>query len=102
MGRWLAYRSRREGGVVSDNEQEERIVENSDGPPDELEPGEVIEAEVVRLVRHPRQEGARLKQVAADGEHGSSPFIEIALIARWIVPFVLIMAGIALLIYFRA
>ncbi len=87
---------------MSDNEQENRIAENSDGPPDELEPGEVIEAEVVRLVRHPRQEAARLKQVAADGEHGSSPLIEIALVARWIVPLVLIIAGIALLIYFKA
>ena len=83
------------------SEQEDR-VENSDGPPDELELGEVIEAEVVRLVRHPRQEAARLKQVAADGEHGSSPLIEVALVARWIVPFVLIMAGVALLIYFKA
>jgi hypothetical protein len=87
---------------VSDNEQEDRIAENSDEPPDELEPSEVIEAEVVRLVRHPPQEAARLKQVAADGEHGATPFIEMALVARWIVPFVLIMAGIALLIYSKA
>jgi hypothetical protein len=83
------------------SEQEDRAA-SSDGPPDELELGEVIEAEVARLVRHPRQEGARLKQVAADGEHGSSPLIEIVLVARWIVPFVLIVAGIALLIYFKA
>jgi hypothetical protein len=83
------------------SEQEDR-AEKSDGTPDELEPGEVIEAEVARLVRHPRQEAARLKQVAADGEHGSSPLIEIVLVARWIVPFVLIVAGIALLVYFKA
>jgi len=87
---------------VSDNEQEDRIDENSDQPPDELEPGEVIEAEVGRLVHHPRQEKGRLKQVAADGEHGSAPFVEIFLVARWIVPFVLIMAGIALLVYYKA
>jgi len=37
---------------------------------DELEPGKVIEAEIGRLVRHPRAETTRLKQVAADGEAG--------------------------------
>jgi hypothetical protein len=74
----------------------------SDGPRDELEPGEVIEAEIGRLVRHPRGETARLKQVAADGEHGSTPFIEIALVARWIVPVVLILVCITLLVYFKA
>ena len=72
------------------------------GPRDELEPGEVIEAEIGRLFRHPRAETARLKQVAADGEHGSAPFIEIALVARWIVPLVLIMVCITLLVYFKA
>jgi hypothetical protein len=51
---------------------------------------------------HPRAETARLKQVAADGEHGSSPFIEIALVARWLVPLVLILIGITLLVYFKA
>ena len=73
-----------------------------DGSQDELAPREVVEAEIGRLVRHPRAETARLKQVAADGEHGSSPFIEIALVARWIVPFVLILVGITLLVYFKA
>ena len=73
-----------------------------DGPRDELEPGEVIEAEIGRLVRHPRAETARLKQVAADGEHGSAPFIEIALVARWVVPIALVLIGITLLVYFRA
>ena len=72
------------------------------GPPEELDPGELIEAELGRLVRHPQAETARLKQVAADGEHGSTPFIELALVARWIVPFVLIMIGIMLLIYYKA
>jgi hypothetical protein len=86
---------------VSNNNQEDRIAEGSDGPPDELEVGEVIEAEVLSLVRHPREETARLKQVAADGEHGSAPFIQIALVARWIVPFVLIVAGITLLVYLK-
>jgi len=73
-----------------------------DGPRDELERGEVIEAEIRRLVSHPRAETARLKQVAADGEHGSTPFIEVALVARLIVPFVLLLVCITLVVYFKA
>ena len=68
----------------------------------ESQPGEIIEGEIGRLVRHPRAETARLKEVAAEGEHGSAPFIEIALVARWIVPLVLILVGITLLVYFKA
>ena len=71
-------------------------------PDDRSEPGEIFEAEIGRLVRHPRAETARLKQVAEDGEHGSSPFIEIALVARWIVPLVLLLVCITLLVYFKA
>ena len=77
-------------------------MSQDDGPRDELEPGEVIEDEIGRLVRHPRAETARLKQVAADGEPGSSPFIEIALVARWLVPLVLVLIGITLLVYLKA
>jgi hypothetical protein len=77
-------------------------MSQDDGPRDELEPGTMIEAEVERLVRHPRAETARLKQVADDGEQGSAPFIEIALVARWIVPLVLILVGLTLLVYFKA
>jgi hypothetical protein len=77
-------------------------MSQDDGPRDELEPGKMIEAEIERLVRHPRAETARLKQVADDGEHGSAPFIEIALVARWLVPLVLILVGITLLVYFKA
>ena len=73
-----------------------------DGSRDEHEPRKIVEAEVERLVRHPRAETARLKQVAEDGEHGSAPFIEIALVARWIVPLVLILVGSTLLVYFKA
>lgn len=84
------------------SESEDRTEQDIDGPRDELEPGEVIEAEIGRLVRHPRAETARLKQVAADGEHGSSLFIEIPFVARWIIPLVLIMVCITLLVYFKA
>jgi hypothetical protein len=78
------------------------LEQEGDGPPDEVEVGEVVEAELKRLVRHPREETARLKQVAADGEHGSAPYIQMALVARWIVPLVLVMVGGALLVYFKA
>ena len=95
------YGNGRLGRDASESE-DDRTEQDIDGPRDELEPGEVIEAEIGRLVHHPRTERARLKQVAADGEHGSSPFIEIALVARWIVPLVLILVGITLLVYFKA
>jgi hypothetical protein len=76
-------------------------IEESDGPPDELEVGEVVKDEVARLVRHPREEAARLKAVAADGEEGATPYIEIAMVARIVVPIVLTVIGIALLVYFK-
>jgi len=76
-------------------------MSQDDGPRDELEPGKIVEAEIGRLARHPRAETARLKQVADDGEHGSAPFIEIALVARWVVPIALVLIGITLLVYFR-
>ena len=82
--------------------KEVRTAPHRTGPPEELDPGELIEAELGRLVRHPRAETVRLKRVAADGEQGSTPFIELVLVARWIVPFVLIMIGIMLFIYFKA
>jgi hypothetical protein len=82
--------------------KEVRNAQDRTGPPEELEPGELIEAELGRLVRHPRAETARLEQVAADGEQGSTPFIELVLVARWIVPLVAVFVGIMLLIYYKA
>jgi hypothetical protein len=82
--------------------KEVRNAQDRAAPPEELEPGELIEAELGRLLRHPRAETARLEQVAADGEQGSTPFIELALVARWIVPLVVVVVGIMLLIYYKA
>jgi hypothetical protein len=82
--------------------EDDRTARHIDGPPDEVEPGELIEAELGRLVRHPRAETARLKQVAADGEQASTFFIELVLVARWVVPLVAVVVGIMLLIYFKA
>lgn len=80
------------------NSKDDPTAPHSDGPPDELEPGEVVEAELGRLVRHPHAETSRLKRVAAEGEQGSTPFIEMALVARWIFPFVALVVGVVLLI----
>ena len=73
-----------------------------DASSEDFEALKEVEGELERLVRHPRAETARLKQVAADGERGSTPFIELMLVARWIVPIVAVFVGIALLIYFNA
>ena len=67
---------------------------------DGIEPGAVVAGELGRLAHHPRQEAHRLHEVADVGESGSAPFIEIAVVARWLVPFVLLMVGIVLGIYF--
>ena len=75
-------------------------IEGSDGPPDELEPGAVIAAELKRLVGDRHTEERRLKQIAEAGEEASTFGIEIVLLARWLIPIVLAMVGIALGIYF--
>ena len=82
--------------------KELRTAQDRAGPPEELEPGELIEAELGRLARHPRAETVRLKQVASDGEQGSTPFIDLVLVARRIVPLVAVFVGIMLLVYYKA
>ena len=64
MSRVSAERSGRLGRDASESE-DDRTEQDIDGLRGELEPGEVIEAEIGRLVRHPRAETARLKQGAA-------------------------------------
>jgi len=66
----------------------------------ELEPGEAVRAELTRLAHHPQQESKRLHDVAEAGQTGSSVSIEIATVARWLIPFVLLMVGVLLGIYF--
>jgi hypothetical protein len=67
---------------------------------DELEPGALVGGEFGRLVHHSRQEAHRLHDVADAGESAAAPFIEVGAIARWLLPFVLLMIGIVLGIYF--
>jgi len=73
--------------------------EYGDVLPDELEPGSVVASEVKRLVEHPRLEAARLEDVADAGEAGSTVLIEIAKVARFVVPIVLIVVGAVLGLY---
>ena len=73
--------------------------EYDDVLPDELEPGSLVVSEVKRLIEHPRLEAARLDNVANAGEAGSTVLIEIAKVARFVVPIVLIVVGAVLGLY---
>lgn len=84
------------------NGEADLTAEQSESPPDDLEPGKMVEAELGRLVRHPRAEMARLEQIEEAGEQGSAPFILIAVVALRVVPFVAIFVGVILLVYYNA
>ncbi len=75
-------------------------IKPEDQPPDELEPHALVEEEIGRLIHHPRREAARLHDVADAGETGATPFIEIAAVARYVVPLALLMIGLIFGIYF--
>jgi hypothetical protein len=66
---------------------------------DELEPGAMVAREVKRLVEHPRLEAARLNEVADAGEAAATVVVEIAKVARFVLPIVLIVVGVALALY---
>ena len=74
--------------------------EPSDAP--EVEPGELISEELDRLVHHPREEAARLRAVAADGESGATPFIMVGRVAVRLWPLVLLVIGAILAVYFHS
>ena len=75
-------------------------------PPDasseDFEPLEEVEGELERLVSHPRSEARRLHAVAEEGESGTTPLIEIAVVASRVVPFVILMIGLIVGVYFLA
>jgi hypothetical protein len=73
--------------------------EHDDASPDELEPGSLVVHEIKRLIEHPRLEAARLDYVANAGESSSAVLIEIAKVARFVVPTVLIVVGVVLGLY---
>jgi hypothetical protein len=71
----------------------------------EVEPGELIREELDRLAHHPREEAARLRAVAEDGESGATPFIMIARVAVRVWPLVLLLlllVGVVLAVYFHS
>jgi len=73
--------------------------EYGDVVPDEVEPGSMVASEVKRLVEHPRLEAARLNDVADAGEEAAAVVIEIAKVARFVVPIVLVVIGSVLGLY---
>ena len=77
-------------------------TEPPNGASDEFEPYKELEGEAGRILRHPHAEAQRLQRVAEDGESGATPFIELGTVARWVIPFVLLMVALILGVYFAA
>jgi hypothetical protein len=71
-------------------------------PDEEFEPLKQVEAELERLVSNPRAEARRLHAVAEEGESGTTPLIEIAVVASRVIPFVILMIGLIFLVYLLA
>ena len=75
-------------------------------PPDasseDFEPLQEVEGELERLVRHPRSEARRLQAVAEEGESGTTLLIELAVVASRVIPFVLLMIGLVVGVYYLA
>ncbi len=75
-------------------------------PPDasseDFEPVKEVEGELERLVSHPRSESRRLQAVAEEGESGATPLIELAVVASRVIPFVILMIGLVVGVYFLA
>jgi hypothetical protein len=71
-------------------------------PDEEFEPLKQVEAELERLVSNPRSEARRLHAVAEEGESGTTPLIEIAVVASRVIPFVILMIGLIFLVYLLA
>ena len=69
---------------------------------DDFEPLKEVEGELERLVSHPRSEARRLQAVAEEGESGATPLIELAFVASRVIPFVILMIGITLGVYYLA
>ena len=66
----------------------------------EFELHKEAEHELARLLRDPRGEGQRLRDLADDGESPATPFIEIGVVARWVIPLVILVVGLALAVYY--
>jgi hypothetical protein len=69
---------------------------------DDFEPLEEVEGELERLVSHPRSEARRLQAVAEEGESGATPLIELAVVASRVIPFVILVIGLTVGVYYLA
>jgi len=69
---------------------------------EEFEPLKEVESELERLASHPRSEATRLHAVAEEGASGSTPLIEIAIVASRVIPFVILMIGLLFGVYYLA
>jgi len=77
-------------------------TEPPDASSEEFEPLKEVEGELERLVSHPRSEARRLHAVAEEGESGATPLIEIAVVAGRVIPFVILMIGLIVGVYYLA
>ncbi len=71
-------------------------------PSEEFEPLKEVEAELERLVSSPRSEAKRLHTMAEEGESGTTPVIELAIVASRVIPFVILLIGLIFLVYVLA
>ena len=75
-------------------------------PPDasseDFETLKEVEGELERLVSHPRSEARRLEAVAEEGESGTAPLIELAVVASRVIPLAILMIGLIFGVYFVA
>ena len=74
--------------------------EPADRADTEFELHKEAEYELARLLRDPRGEGQRLHDLADDGESPATPVIEIGVVARWVIPLVILVIGLALAVYY--
>jgi hypothetical protein len=61
-----------------------------------------VEHELERLVSHPRSEARRLQAVAEEGESGTAPLIEFAIVASRVIPFVILVIALTVGVYYLA
>jgi hypothetical protein len=71
-------------------------------PGEDFELFKEVEGEIERLASHPHSEARRLHAVAEEGESGTTPLIELAGVAARVVPFVILVIGLILGVYFLA
>jgi hypothetical protein len=68
----------------------------------EIELHTELERELTQLLHHPHEEAQRLHALAEEGESAATPFIEIGVVARWVIPFAILMIGLVFAVYYAA